>query len=707
MILKKEIYAGATCFEGIQGGKYYLIDTVPKLAAMHEVLKEQTLIAIDTETSGVSFVFDDACGLSIGWGVEHNFYLPFNHKTDEKQLTPELVKEYLSSTFYDPKVTKVTANGKFDLHFFRKLGLEVRGIIHDTLLISFLLDENGDHGLKELSDKLIHPDCSKWEDMITIWRVDEAKRRKQEWTAKIKKAVEYGTTTPPYLESSSEVKKAAKVRFKEIAIDELKTHLCSKNKKTDISYDYIPVSMMTPYAASDVHYTLLLYKLLITDIANDNDLAELYLKELQLLKVLFDTEFHGAKLDRKYLEELGPKLDNDIEVLKSSIFTAVGREFNINSDPELIQVLEEQGCTLTKLTKGSKEKFDAGDESDLKYSVDKKVLLQLATKYPFAAQINEYNKLVTLKTRYVDGLLELIDKNDYIHCTFNQNVSSGRMSAKQPNLTNIPNGDKRVKRAFWVPSDEFYYVFLDLSQIELRLAAHVSQDPKLLACYPFEGVGTDVHTLALAECILGVSYEEALALKESDPDTFNELRRLAKILNFANLYGAGARGLQEQICTPQRYYTLEKCQQYLDNYFARFKGVKRWIDSRKAFILKHEYTQNIFGRYRRFPGIRKIQPRWKQAGLLRSGVNFEIQGAAADLFKESIITIGQILAEQDYQSRVINFVHDESQFYIHRDELFLVQKIKAAMENFDLTVPIKAEISISSDYWSNKKEIKG
>jgi len=705
IIQDKQQYAGAVSYDGIRGGKYYLIDTIPKLEAMVAELEKQPIFATDTEGSGLSIVFDRPCGISIGWGVSHNFYIPFDHKTNEKQLTGEVVEKYLHPIYANRSISKVLWNAKFDLHMLKKVGISVDGVIHDGLLLSFLYDENGDHGLKDLSDKYIDPECSKWEKVIDAWRTEEAKRRKQELSQLIKEKIASYTLEhlPPGFEGDA---RAIKKIYKELAEKELSGLLCAKNKKSEVSYDYIPLTLMTPYAASDTHYTWLLFKRYLPLVAQDSDLANLYLRESRLLKVVFDLEHRGAKIDRKYLLETVPEFEEKIASLAKQIFEEVGYEFNINSDDDLRKVFTERGVKLTKLTEGSKAKMEEGETDDLKYSVDKSVLQSLATKYEFAGKINEYNKLVTLKTRYIDGLLELADDKDVIHSSFNLNVSSGRLSSSTPNLTNIPAGDKAIRRAFTIPSDEFIFVFLDESQIELRLVAHLSQDPKLLSCYPFEGKGVDVHTLALAECILQVPYESALEFQVTDPDMFEALRKVAKILNFSIVYGSGAKGLQEQICTPGRYYSLDQCQGYLDNYFKKYRGVKKWIESRKKFILDNGFTQNAFGRYRRFPGINKVFPRWKQAGLLRTGVNFEVQGFAADIFKEATVRIYDILTAEDYRSRLVNMVHDEVQLYIHRDEFHLVKKIKHAMEDFDLTVPLKAEVSYSEYSWAEKKPLK-
>lgn len=695
-------YENAVCYDGVGGGKYYLIDTVPKLKAMCAELAKQPLIAFDSESSGVNTTFDHPCGFSLGFGASNNFYIPFEHISHEKQLDKNVVAEHLKPIFDDANISWVGHNSIFDRHMYMKLGLSPAGMVHDTLLLSFLWDENGDHGLKGLSDLYVHPEASKWETSINSWRVDEAKRRRQSFNKLIKDYIDQLSKQVP---NTFQDKKDYNKHLKEIALEKYSNHPDNSNKKTDISYDYIPVSLMAPYAASDVHYTWMLYKKYLPLIANDKDLTELYLKECQLSRILFDTEYAGAFIDRKYLEELGPSLDNEIKQLSTEIFEEVGYKFNIDSNDDLIEVFEKQGVQLTKLTKGSKEKFDAGVEDGLQYSVDKKVIQGLATKYKFADKILSYNKAVTIKSRYVDGLIAALDNQNVVHCSYNQNVSSGRMSARGVNLMNIPNGDKRIKRAFAVPNDDYIFVFIDESQIELRILAHVSQDPKLLAAYPLDGSkGIDIHTNTLAECILGCTYQEALQLKEDDIDQFTELRRISKILIFSIVYGAGARGIQDQICTPERYYDLDTCKKYLDTFYAKYTGVKRWIDQTKNFILNHGYTQNIFGRYRRFPGIKQVYPKWKQAGLLRSGVNSVIQGSAADLFKESIIRIAEIL--KNTKSRMVNFVHDEIQFYIHREELHLVPLIKQAMEDFDLRVPLVAEVSVSTTNWADKKELK-
>lgn len=720
-------------YEGVKGGRYFCVQNLQHFAEFLKSALQQHTLCLDTETSGLNWVHSETCGIVIGWGIHNNYYLPIAHKTGEKQLRFEDIAFALQKLFGNQNVTYIFANAKFDLHGLRKLGLEVTGVCHDIVILGTLLDENADHGVKEMAVRYIAEDADKYDKRISVWRTEEAKRRRAEfsekakahcadmiedelWVARVAKHLDVAIV------DVKEDRKLLKKGALALAKGRLRDQLCGKNKKEDITYDYIPIVEMTPYACADVHYTLLLYKKFIIAVAKHDALRRLYVNEMSLMRDLLDTEHGGVKIDVEYLKGLAPEFETEVKKAEEEIYAAIGYRFNIGSDDQLIQALDTAGCKLTKLTKGSKKKIKEDPEhGKVQFAVDKEVMEGLAAKYPFADQILRYRSLTKLKGTYIDNIQELVDKDHFLHCDYNQNVSTGRMSSKEPNLQNIPARNKSIRRAFIVPDDEWIFVFIDYSQVELRLTADRSQDPTLVSCYPFEGKGQDVHTLTLSDVVLRQPLDVILKMKSDKTGHLEKpqrgescecpycqyefYRNIAKRVNFGIIYGAQAPTIQRQVSTPTRFVPVDQCEEYIAAYFRKYPGVKEWIRMTESFMKRHGYVQNSFGRYRRLPIDRTMQ-RWQVERACRQGVNFLIQGEAADLFKTAAVRVNQIFRRENARSRLVNFVHDELQFYWHKSELHLLKEVKKTMEDFNYKVPIVAELSYSQTDWGAKKELK-
>lgn len=722
-------------WQGVKGGVYKLVQTLPQFESFLESALQQKTVCLDTETSGLNWVHSATCGIVVGWGIQQNYYLPIDHKTDEKQLNLFDILPGLRKLCNSANRTFVFANAKFDLHGLRKIGIEVTGVIHDTVIIAHLLDENADHGVKELSDTYIAVDASKWEKRITEWRLAESKRRRTEFQRMFKARALDMANDPIYIHRAATALNVAVVSMAKVSLrkqcetmakEELQYHICAKNKKDDISYDYIPLSEMVPYACADVHYTLILFKKLITALIRDNDLKRIYINEMQLTRVLLDTEHAGVKINVEYLKALGPTYDEELAELRAAIFTAVGYEFNIGSTDQLVDALQKAGVVLTKLSKKTKEAMRSGNAPENfkpKFSVDKEVLEFLAAKFEFAEKILKFRNLEKLKGTYVDSIQELVDSDLFLHCDYNQNVTTGRMSSREPNLQNIPARNKAIRKGFVINDPDYVFVFIDYSQVELRLTADRSEDQTLLSCYPWPGQGEakDVHTLTLADVVLGLPIDEVLAMKKNKENhiakpqrgescecqacKYDFYRNIAKRVNFGIIYGAGPDTIQKQVSTPTRFVSKEECTEYIDKYFKKYPGVKEWIMMTQAFMKKNGYVQNSFGRYRRLPITRQMQ-KWQIERACRQGVNFLIQGEAADVFKTAAVRVDKIFKREKARTRLVNFVHDELQFYWHRKELHLLKEVKHAMEDFQYKVPLVAEMSYSPSDWADKKELK-
>jgi DNA polymerase-1 len=526
----------------------------------------------------------------------------------------------------------------------------------------------------------------------------------------------------------------------EFSIDDFRAKYSRLHKiqKKDVHYGLIPIRMMVPYAASDAHYTWALFKKFQPLILADPALRSLYVQiESRLLHVLLRMEHKGVVLDRKYLQRLSPEMSVQLEELKKVVWESLGAEVNIESNIQVIPLLQAKGVRFYKRTKiGSK------------VSLDKEVLEQIASKHQVAADLQTYRETRKLKTTYVDNLIEMSAVGGKIHCEYNQNVTTGRMSSRRPNLTNVPRGNTIIRTAFIPPKvitclgtdvhapcgyrnevavapnrcpkchgqinvdQDLFLLLIDFSQIEIRLTAHFSEDPILLDVY--NNTGEDVHLRTCCE-MFGYQYKEAEKILQDPAHTkykeIKKYRQIAKMINFLIIYGGGAKNLAVKISTPQEVFTEEQCKQFIRQYFDRYRGVARWIARSKIQVQRDMGVQNYFGRYRRLTELKDAVRRkfvtgekWKIERALRQGVNHIIQSSAADLFKIALIRVDDNL--RDSQSRIVMPIHDELIFYFHKADLHLLPKIKHDMEDFDFRVPIVAEFAWATTSWTDKKELK-
>jgi DNA polymerase I-like protein with 3'-5' exonuclease and polymerase domains len=731
---------------GHAGGIYRLVQNMKQFEWFYERARKQPKLAVDTETSGVSWVIDHVAGMVIGWGPDNNYYLPIDHiDSDTGDRIPDQLSwldifQQMKILLENPDIVIYTHNWKFDNHMLMNLGIHVTCLFHDSLISSFLLDENVSHKLKDLSKLYVHEEADYYEDRIDKWRHEEAKRRRSALNAMISARAKTYKTDLNYM--SSVTKEAVDIigyypdehgvypvdlkrkltttitrLLKTRAATEFEGHWYNKNQKDDISYDCIPLDEIAPYACADTHYTWIINELLIPIIVEDEALFSLYIEETTLCRNLCEIERVGCPIDKEYLESCGPELEAEAGRLEKRIYEQIGYEFNINSPDQLIKALLDAGCELTKITKGSKEKVEKTGNIDFaKLASDSEVLESLAAEHQFAKDIQDYRRAKKIKGTYVDGILGKLDKRNRVHSTIGQLKKTGRMGSSDPNLTNIDNKDTRIRRAFTAPPDtDDLLVFMDFSQIELRLTAHESQDPELLACYPMVGKGKDVHSLTCAEVIMGMDYDEFLANMKDDTghDSNNIIcecnqcvydfkRKIAKRVNFGIIYGAGQYAIQRQVSTPQRYVSALECKHYITGYLEKYYGVKQWMDRTGRQLRRDGYVQDAFGRYRRLPDILVTTDTGYQHRMIRQGINFLIQGLAADIFKASINRIKKVIRNTDI--KLINLVHDELQFIWPRKELHMIPEVKKCMETWDFSVPIVADVSYSETNWASKSK---
>ncbi|HVX90094.1 MAG TPA: DNA polymerase [Candidatus Paceibacterota bacterium] len=399
------------------------------------------------------------------------------------------------------------------------------------------------------------------------------------------------------------------------------------------------------------------YAELEKQIAATGRLKEVYEEiERPLIPVLQSTTEYGVLIDKKALEKLGKKYRAELETVQARIYEHAGGEFNINSPKQLGEVLFDK---LGLVVKGQK-KTAGGQRSTRESELEK-----LRELHPIVDDIMEYREIGKLLSTYIDVMPALADAHDRIHPEFIQTGAvTGRMATTNPSIQNIPIRTERgraIRDAFIAPKGSTL-VGLDYSQIELRLAAILSGDEKLIAIFKS---GRDIHR-EVAAMVLGV-----------DPEKVDhEMRRRAKIINFGILYGMGANALKQQLGS-----SIAEAHQYLDDYFATFKTLSEYLESTKGFARKHGYTETLFGRRRQFPEMKSPLPYVRAQGE-RMAINAPMQGTQSDIIKLAMVRIDEYLKKEGAQDDVhlLLQVHDELVYEVTDGHLSVWKKIKEIME---------------------------
>jgi len=394
--------------------------------------------------------------------------------------------------------------------------------------------------------------------------------------------------------------------------------------------------------------------------------------EMPLVKTLGEMEIYGIKINIDFLNELSQQLDTRLRDLKNTIYSLSGTEFNINSPKQLSVILFERlKLPVIKKTKTG-------------YSTNADVLNTLASQHKVVSFILEYRELIKLKNTYIDKLPFLVNsKTRRIHTSFHQTVTStGRLSSSEPNLQNIPirtEMGKEIRKAF-IAEEGFVLLSADYSQIELRILAHLSQDENLL--YAFKN-NEDIH----AHTASGIfNLDQNIISKQ--------MRRMAKIINFGIIYGMGSYGLARNLGTGR-----DEAEKYINNYFYRYKGVKKYIEREKEEARKRGYVLTILNRRRYLEGINSKDKNIREFNE-RNAINAPIQGSAADLIKLAMIKIDDLFKKGRFKSRLLLQIHDELIFEVYTPELERANAIiKDIMEHsLKFSVPIKVNLTRGNNW---------
>ena len=404
----------------------------------------------------------------------------------------------------------------------------------------------------------------------------------------------------------------------------------------------------------------------------------LRLIEMPLVPLLAQMEEIGIGLDAKILEKASRRIRKRIDSLTKEIHQLGGREFNISSTKQLQEILFTTLGIPTRGLKKTKTGFSTAEDE----------LYKLEGLHPIIARLQEYRELTKLESTYLSSLPQLKSASDgKIHSRFNQTIAAtGRLSSTDPNLQNIPTRteDGRLIRTAFIAEPGFKLVSLDYSQIELRIAAHLSRDRKMIAAFKS---GEDIHT-ATAAAINGIGPENVT----------KEMRREAKAINFGILYGQGPHGLSQSAGIG-----YAEAKQFIDKYFATYPGIKKMIDGFIAEARQQGYAKTLFGRRRPLRELDSDSVVVRRSAE-RMAINTPIQGTAADLIKIAMIKAAELLTGRENEARLLLQVHDELIFEIKEDKISdYVPQLKRIMETAaDLSVPIIVDENFG-DNWGELK----
>ncbi len=443
--------------------------------------------------------------------------------------------------------------------------------------------------------------------------------------------------------------------------------------KTMISMEDVPIEQVANYCCEDADCTVRLKELFEPDLVKEDVLCVLQDVELPLVPILLSMERRGIFMDADILKKMSHELAADIKRLEKTIYELAGQEFNLNSPKQLSQILFE------KMEIKPPKKTKTG------YSTSADVLEELHEGNPIVKEILEYRVTEKLRSTYVDSLPQMINaKTGRIHCTFNQSgTATGRLSCQDPNLQNIPVrslAGKKIREAFKPQESGWSFFSADYSQIELRLLAHLSEDPLLLKAFQ---ENEDVHAYT-ASLVFDVP------LKEVSP----EMRQKAKAVNFGVIYGQQAFGLSQGLGIPYK-----EAASFIEKYFERYKKVKEFLEFCKESAHKTGVAMTITGRKRPIPDIDSKNP-MVRAAAERLAVNTPLQGTQADLIKIAMIQIDSYLQAHKHMGHMLLQIHDELLFESPEGEVTgLSHHVQHAMEKvIHLKVPLKVHISIGKNW---------
>jgi DNA polymerase-1 len=633
-------------------GIYVTVDKPDKLAHLLAALQQQQRLAVDVETDSTDEVRANLVGIAITPTAGEGYYIPLRHgvklasetetKTEAQpslfdipiDTVPDLqpshlpilqssnlplyvVQSALAPILSNPAIIKYMHNAKFDMTVLEQHGMPVAPPIFDTMIASWV-----------------------------------------------------GNNAP---EARHGLKDLAREKLN-IQMTEIKELIGSG--KGQLTMDQVPVEKATPYAAADVDMTLRLVEVVEKPLRDFPELGHIFQElELPLIYVLKDMELAGVKLDVSALQQMSIQMAGRLAQLEREIHQAAGTAFNINSTQQLSDVLFGK---LGLPTEGL-NKTKSGH-----YSTAAGVLEELKGKHEAIDLILEHRTLAKLKSTYVDALPTMVNpKTGRVHTNYNQiGISTGRLSSSEPNLQNIPirtEQGREIRRAF-VAEPGWRLLSADYSQVELRILAHVVEDPALLAAFVHN---EDIHA-ATAATVLGIPIEQV--------DKYQ--RRIAKTVNFGLIYGQTAFGLAQSTGMSR-----DEARAFIDKYFEKYPGIKSYIDETKRKAVEQGYLTTLLGRRRDFSNLARLTGA-QRAAVEREAINMPIQGSAADIMKIAMIRLHATLCREQLRGRILLQVHDELVLEAPEAEVDAVAALtrQVMCQAYDLKAALKVEVEVGQNW---------
>ena len=593
--------------------KYELITKIKQLESWVTKIKKNSLLALDTETTGLDYMDAKLVGISLSVKSGEAAYIPLGHQ-EEEQLDVNVVLKKLKPILESKKTKIVGQNIKFDRNILTRHGINLASFENDTMLMSYVLNSTATrHNLDALAQYYL----------------------------------KYKTTT-----------------FEDVA---------GKGVK-QVTFDLVPMDQAVHYASEDADITYRLHEELKSRLAKEPVLNTLLEEvEIPLITVLSDMEQAGTLVNERVLKAQSKNFSERITKLETEAYELAGQEFNLGSPKQLQEIFFE------KLKYPVLQKTPGGQPSTAE-----NVLQQLSEDYELPKIILEHRTLSKLKSTYTDKLPSQISPSTgRIHTSFNQTgTSTGRLSSSDPNLQNIPirtEDGRRIRQAFEAPNG-YQLISADYSQIELRVIAHLSKDEGLLKAFK---EGQDIHSSTASE-VFGVD------LQEVEPDQ----RRGAKAINFGLIYGISAFGLSKQLGINRNLAA-----EYMDIYFSRYPGVRKYMNKTKTEAKKTGYVETLYGRRLYLPEISTGNAIRRQAAE-RVAINAPVQGTAADIMKKAMLSVNDSLKKQKIDAKLILQVHDELVVESHEKDTEKVTKIltDSMSKAAQLSVPLEVEIGIGKNW---------
>jgi DNA polymerase-1 len=610
---------------------YKLINTKETLLELSQDLAKQEVISVDLETSGLNKNECDIVGIAISFKEQSGYYIPVIDESELKKILPDD-----NSLFGQEKIDETVSNRK--LRADKSLPT---GYVLDTLRPIFENPNIGKCGQNIKFDQYI---LMRYGVSLTPIAFDS-----------MVAAFVLNSDDKQGLDALSQ----KWLNYKPIPIDTL----IGANKKEQKSMADLDPESISNYACEDADLALRLKNKMEKPLLESEQKKLAYEIEFPAITVINKMELAGVSIDIEALEALQAEISKKLDELELQIYDEAETQFNINSPKQLSEIMfERMGIAPVKKTSTG-------------FSTNEQVLMQLAPLHKIAEYVLDYRQLSKLQSTYVTALPRMVfEKTNKIHTTYNQTVAStGRLSSTDPNLQNIPIRSelgKKVRKAF-IPSEGNVLLSADYSQIELRIMAHICGDENMRKGFINED---DVHA-ATAAILNGIPQEEVT----------QDMRRIAKTVNFGIMYGLGAYGLADRLGISRG-----EAKEIIDNYKEKYHGIMKYIDDTIESARKNGYAETLCGRRRYFPNINSNNRVLKTADE-RAAINMPIQGTASDMLKIAMINIDKEMDKRSMYSKMILQVHDELVFDVVPSELeeltnLVIDKMKTALPLGDVPI---------------------